>query len=696
MVSVVPVLITGYLIYNRFESIYSEELQIAEATKTDSFSKMYLQQLNALRYDIGKYRANELLYPNEYSSDRFNKYIIYNNLIEIKSTNQYIYAICYVYDHYDVAILSNYGSVSSEDAAIKNLVSQITATPGIKTQLIISDDLLGYNQKSLYFVIKLDGADINIFFQIDVDLLTHSLIDQFGIDTYNQQLMILHSNYELLFATKKVNEDREHWLDFVKNFRVGEDTDNNYIVTSSLLEGYEGINIYSIVDNHEYNQKINKLKTRIYFVMAIILFLLIITILLLVKILYKPIGKATQFIKHIFRSPKNHTGNEFDIIMETLEKAAERIYSLSMDVDDRDENVKRTIIQAQLAISQKLQANQLKYFETAPDYVTVVLIDILNEDDILTHNTVAEKMAELFSANIFIDEHGLICVIWTDYSETRKLMSQLDDLIIGNPSLHDRICVTAGKTYDTVEKVRMSYVQALYTMDTIKNNIDTSENIALYSDIATNKNERMNYSAGDLLAVNYVKKDDDKIIDIVKTELDAQKDIIDKFTFILSAYNIILSNSNKEERIDIINELNSLLDMNRIKNSSEIDTVLLKYLINGKSEKSRELAASHHITDIKNYIEANYGSDIPLDTLSAFVGVTPQYVCSLIKKHTGMSFTHYINEVRIEKAKILILEGVDKVDELYKKVGFNSHSYFSKVFKSITGLSPSTFINRYS
>jgi YesN/AraC family two-component response regulator len=275
-------------------------------------------------------------------------------------------------------------------------------------------------------------------------------------------------------------------------------------------------------------------------------------------------------------------------------------------------------------------------------------------------------------------------------------MSQLDDLIIGNPSLHDRICVTAGKTYDTVEKVRMSYVQALYTMDTIKNNIDTSENIALYSDIATNKNERMNYSAGDLLAVNYVKKDDDKIIDIVKTELDAQKDIIDKFTFILSAYNIILSNSNKEERIDIINELNSLLDMNRIKNSSEIDTVLLKYLINGKSEKSRELAASHHITDIKNYIEANYGSDIPLDTLSAFVGVTPQYVCSLIKKHTGMSFTHYINEVRIEKAKILILEGVDKVDELYKKVGFNSHSYFSKVFKSITGLSPSTFINRYS
>lgn len=696
MVSVVPVLITGYLIYSRFESIYSEELQKAEKTKTDHFSKMYLQQMNALRYDVGKYRADELLHPNEYSSDRFNKYVIYNHLIEIKSKNPYIYAICYVYDYYDAVILSNYGSIPSDDALIKRLVSQIVAAPGIKTQLIISDDPLGYHQKSLFFVIKLDDADINVFFQVDVELLSNSLIDQFGVDTANQQFMILYNNSDLLFATKKINEEKEQWVDFIKNFKVGEDIDNNYIVTSTQVEGYEGVALYSIVDNHDYNQKIRELKTRIYFVMAIVLFLLIITILLLVKILYKPIGKATQFIKHIFRNPKSHNGNEFDIIMETLENAAERIYSLSMDVDDRDENVKRTIIQAQLAVSQKLQASQLKYFDTAPDYVTVVLIDILNEDDIVAHNTVAEKMAEIFDANIFIDENGLICVVWTDYCDTDELMSQITALIRKNLSLYDKIRITVGNTYDTIEKIRMSYVQALYTMDTLKSSLGLNENVALYSDIASSKNESKNYSAGDLLAVNYVKKDDEKMFDIVKTQLDAQKDIIDKYTFVLSAYNLILSNSNKEDRINIINELNNLLDINYIKNSNEIDDLLLKFLINEKPEKSRELAASRHIADIKNYIEANYGADIPLDTLSAFIGVTPQYVCSLIKKHTGMSFTHYINKVRIEKAKLLIMEGVDKVDDLYKKVGFNSHSYFSKVFKNITGVSPSTFINRYS
>ena len=56
-----------------------------------------------------------------------------------------------------------------------------------------------------------------------------------------------------------------------------------------------------------------------------------------------------------------------------------------------------------------------------------------------------------------------------------------------------------------------------------------------------------------------------------------------------------------------------------------------------------------------------------------------------------MSFTDYLNQIRIEKACRLLKTTLDTADEIGRKVGFQDGRYFSTVFKKIVGCSPSSY-----
>lgn len=61
------------------------------------------------------------------------------------------------------------------------------------------------------------------------------------------------------------------------------------------------------------------------------------------------------------------------------------------------------------------------------------------------------------------------------------------------------------------------------------------------------------------------------------------------------------------------------------------------------------------------------------------------------KEETGMSITAYINQVRIEKSKQLLADRSYSLVDISNIVGFDDQSYYTKVFKSITGMSPGKY-----
>ena len=97
------------------------------------------------------------------------------------------------------------------------------------------------------------------------------------------------------------------------------------------------------------------------------------------------------------------------------------------------------------------------------------------------------------------------------------------------------------------------------------------------------------------------------------------------------------------------------------------------------------------ITRAKKFIEERQSEELSLGTVAKAVNTSTFYFCKMFKKATGLHFTEYVSRVRIEKAKNLLLNPNLRISEVAYEVGFQSLTHFNRVFKKITGQSPTEF-----
>lgn len=94
------------------------------------------------------------------------------------------------------------------------------------------------------------------------------------------------------------------------------------------------------------------------------------------------------------------------------------------------------------------------------------------------------------------------------------------------------------------------------------------------------------------------------------------------------------------------------------------------------------------------YINQNYKENISLDTVASNVHLNSSYFSTIFKKELGLSFSSYLNKVRIDKSKLLLKNTDYSILEIALEVGFEDQSYFTKVFKSLTGMTPKEYKQR--
>jgi two-component system response regulator YesN len=104
---------------------------------------------------------------------------------------------------------------------------------------------------------------------------------------------------------------------------------------------------------------------------------------------------------------------------------------------------------------------------------------------------------------------------------------------------------------------------------------------------------------------------------------------------------------------------------------------------------------NHLVTKAKNYIKQNYKKEITLDQLAEKLNVSYGYLSVLFKEKVGLSFSEYLNEVKITAAKQMLTESDCKIYTVAYEVGYNNPYYFSRVFKQKTGLTPRQYRKRY-
>ncbi|MDZ5711423.1 response regulator transcription factor [Jeotgalibacillus haloalkalitolerans] len=100
------------------------------------------------------------------------------------------------------------------------------------------------------------------------------------------------------------------------------------------------------------------------------------------------------------------------------------------------------------------------------------------------------------------------------------------------------------------------------------------------------------------------------------------------------------------------------------------------------------------IQRVLHYIHESYHEDMSLKTLGHQFHINPIYLGQLFQKEVGAVFTKYLNQIRISKAKALLLNSSEKAGMIGKKVGYTDATYFYKQFKKYEGVTPSEWRKR--
>lgn len=102
------------------------------------------------------------------------------------------------------------------------------------------------------------------------------------------------------------------------------------------------------------------------------------------------------------------------------------------------------------------------------------------------------------------------------------------------------------------------------------------------------------------------------------------------------------------------------------------------------------------VKGMMHFIKCNYSKNITIHDISESVYLSASYACRIFKKKTGVSIMSYLEQVRIEKARVLLESHNYQIEEIAKKLGFSDSSYFTKVFKKIVNITPTQYRKRNS
>ena len=135
----------------------------------------------------------------------------------------------------------------------------------------------------------------------------------------------------------------------------------------------------------------------------------------------------------------------------------------------------------------------------------------------------------------------------------------------------------------------------------------------------------------------------------------------------------------KNNDMIFINIANILIYLSKINKPLQYNSPISKQPIN------------KNLSDVINYISENYSYDISIDDISISCKISKSWIYRLFKDDLNTTPMRFISNIRVLHACDILLTTDANITEIAMKCGFSSTSYFGRIFKQVTGQTPSTF-----
>ncbi|OPJ63540.1 response regulator transcription factor [Clostridium oryzae] len=334
----------------------------------------------------------------------------------------------------------------------------------------------------------------------------------------------------------------------------------------------------------------------------------------------------------------------------------------------------------------------------------VAIVKILNATnksgiDMLNNFLKHEKNVEIYDVN------GDIIILFCDSS--KKTIDRI--LYTVNRGLENqfskKVFIVLGEKVETIKKISFSYEAA-------KRIIDKQffyEHLGIvYSEKLSEEQRDDEVSVGSIEYGDAIEK---IYISIEMNDVDGVKKIIQDIALIFKR------SSSSSERVkgiyanivlEVLKRIESVYS--EIKGAYSHNTIMhaiyemhnmmevMNYIVMFADELSQKISSISSDTVIRriiDYVNRNYDKDLKVETLAYRFNYSNAYLGQMFKNYTGEYFNSYVDRLRIENAKNLLLKGY-KASEVAQKVGFKNKDYFYNKFKKYVGIGPSEYKKTYT
>lgn len=159
------------------------------------------------------------------------------------------------------------------------------------------------------------------------------------------------------------------------------------------------------------------------------------------------------------------------------------------------------------------------------------------------------------------------------------------------------------------------------------------------------------------------------------------------YTYFLITYNKDLHYISKElnDALDEAKDIKALEELGQLIITAYSDTLLEKI----------NYSENDIVNSAVKIINRDFNKGVSLEEISKELHISKNYLCSLFKKYTGVSFCKYINTLKTNMAKKLLAENKKSLEYISYECGFSSQAHFTLTFKKYTGLTPGDYRKKY-
>lgn len=385
-----------------------------------------------------------------------------------------------------------------------------------------------------------------------------------------------------------------------------------------------------------------------------------------------------------------------DELMEILLKLKSEISEEKKWENDKKIIEKAEIRKLLLGRNEELEKKLSKY----ESFQIAIIYDEFSKDKeeyiALLEKRIKDKL-DIYTDEIdVIRMNQYIVILFKDFRSSRINRTLIDLKICVTSEIGRNIFITLGFKTNKAEMISYSYKDAedlmkdkfLYWHEELVSNEKIKEELKNISAEKIDVEKLYGY-----IEVNDVEKIKSCLINIKNSFIIEKKSEEEIKIYAIKMFLGLIGKLTKDYDFKIgsyLSEESIVRDINKINNIKDLHDYLVNNFIEISSDIS-EKSSDGIINKMLMYINKNYYKDLKLEGLSEIFNYNSAYLGKLFKSKVGENFNTYLDKIRIQEAKNLLMENHLKVYQVSEKVGYKNIDYFHSKFKKYVGMSPISY-----